>query len=51
MARMMLLRFAGEHLQDVLLLEHRFESSQGEVLLVSVKRDESMIEWEVKWLE
>ncbi len=49
--RMMLLCFAGAHLQNVLLLEHRFHSIQGEVLLVSVKSEESIIEWESKWLE
>ncbi len=48
---MMLLCFAGVHLQDVLLLEHRLHSSQGEVLLVSVKSEGSMIEWEAKWFE
>jgi hypothetical protein len=46
-----LLCFAGVHLQDVLLLEHRFDSAQGEVLLMSVKSEGSMIEREVKWLE
>ncbi len=48
---MMLLCFAGAHLQDVLLLEHRFDCYKGEVLLVSVKSEGSMIEWEAKWLE
>jgi hypothetical protein len=46
-----LLCFAGVHLQDVLLLEHRFYSIEGEVLLVSVKIERLMIEWEAKWLE
>ncbi len=48
---MMLLCFAGAHLQDVLLLDHRFHSIEGEVLLVSVKIEGLMIEWEAKWLE
>ncbi len=51
LVRMMLLCCAGAHLQDVLLLEHRFDCDRGEVLLVSVKNEGSMIEWEVKWLE
>jgi hypothetical protein len=42
--RMMLLCFSGVHLQDVLLLDHRFDSQKGEVLLVSVKNKESMVE-------
>ncbi len=49
--RMMLLCFVGAHLQDVLLLDHRFDCHQGEVLLVSVNSEGSMIEWEAKWLE
>ncbi len=49
--RMVLLCSAGVHLQDVLLLEHRFGCTQGEVLLMSVKSEGSMIEWEAKWLE
>ncbi len=48
---MMLLCFAGAHLQDVLLLEHRFHSQKGQVLLASVKSEGSMIELEAKWLE
>ncbi len=40
----MLLCFAGAHMQDVLLLEHRFDCYEGEVLLVSVKSEESIIE-------
>ncbi len=48
---MMLLGFAGVHLQDVLLLGRRFYCIEGEVLLMSVKSDGSMIEWEAKWLE
>ncbi len=51
MARMMLLYFVGEHLQDVLLLEHRFDSDKGEVLLVPVKSEDSMAEWKEKRLE
>ncbi len=51
MVRMMLLCFAGVHLQDVLLLEHRFDFQKGLVLLVSVKSKGSMIELEAKWLE
>ncbi len=50
-ARMMLLGFVGGHLQDVLLLEHRFDFEKGEVLLVSIKSEGSMIEWEGKGLE
>ncbi len=49
--RMMLLCFAGEHLQGVLLLGHQFYCSEGRVLLVPVESKESMIQWEVKWLE
>ncbi len=49
--RMMLPCFAGAHLQDVLLLEHRFDCIEGQVLLVSVKSEGSMIEWKAKWLE
>ncbi len=37
--RMMLLRFVGAHLPDVLLLDRRFDSIQGEVLLVSMKSE------------
>ncbi len=49
---MMLLCFAGAHLQDVLLLDRRFCCIQGQVLLVSMKSEKgSMIEWEAKWLE
>ncbi len=48
---MMLLYFAAVHLQDVLLLEHGFRCNQAQVLLVSVKSEESMIECEAKWLE
>ncbi len=48
---MMLLCFVGAHLQDVLLLEHRFDFEKGQVLLVSIKSEGSMIEWEAKWLE
>ncbi len=51
MVRRVLLCFAGAHLQNVLLLDRRFHSSQGEVLLVSVKSEGSMIEWEAKWLQ
>ncbi len=43
--------FSGAHLQDVLLLDHRFDCCEGEVLLVSVKSEGSTIEWEAKWLE
>ncbi len=49
--RRVLLCFAGAHLQDVLLLDHRFHSSQGQVLLASVKSEGSMIEWEANLLE
>ncbi len=49
--RIMLLGFAAVHLQDVLLLGRQFDSSQGQVLLVSVKSEGSMIAWEGKWLE
>ncbi len=41
---MMLLCFAGAHLQDVLLLDRRFDCHKGEVLLVSVKNEELLIE-------
>jgi hypothetical protein len=34
---MMLHYFVGEHLQDVLLLEHQFDFEKVEVLLMSVK--------------
>ncbi len=49
--RMVLLCFAGAHLQDVLLLEHRFYFQKGQVLLVSVKSEGSMIEWKARRLE
>ncbi len=49
--RMMLLCCAGAHLQDVLLLQHRFDFEKGPILLVSVKSEGSIIEWEAKWLE
>ncbi len=49
--RMMLLCFAGAHLQEVVLLDRRFYFFQGQVLLVSVKSEESMIEWNAKWFE
>ena len=49
--RMMLLCFVGAHLQDDLLLEHQFDWQKGQVLLVSVKSEGSMIELEEKWLE
>jgi hypothetical protein len=49
--RMMLLCFAEAHLQDVLHLDRRFDFEKGKVLLVSVKSDGSMMEWEAKWLE
>jgi hypothetical protein len=49
--RMMLLCFAGMHSQDFLLLGHRFDCHQGEVLLVPVTSEGSIIEWEAKWLE
>ncbi len=48
---MMLLGFAAAHLQDVLLLEHRFDFQKGDMLLPSMKSEGSMIEWEAKWLE
>ncbi len=48
---MMLLCFAGAHLQDVLLLDRRFYWIEGQVLLVSVKSEGSMIEWKAKRLE
>ncbi len=48
---MMLLCCAGAHLQDVLLLGHGFDLKKGQVLLVSVKSEGSMVEWEAKWLE
>ncbi len=38
--RMMLLCFAEAHLQDVLLFEDRFDCYKGEVLLVSVYKEE-----------
>ncbi len=50
-ARMMLPDFGGAHLQDVLLLEYQFDSSQDPVLLVSVKSEGSMIQWEAKLFE
>ncbi len=43
--RMMLLCFDGAHLQDVLLLEHRFDFQQGQVLLVSMKSGGLIVEW------
>ncbi len=43
-ARMMLLCFAGAHLQDLLLLEYRLHCFEGEVLLESAKSEGSMIE-------
>ncbi len=49
--RMMLLCFAGAHLQDSLLLEHGYNCYQVQGLLVSAKSEGSMIEWEAKWLE
>ncbi len=49
--RMMLLRFVGAHLPDVLLLAHRFDYHKGEVLLVSVKSEGLMVQWKAKWLE
>ncbi len=49
--RMMLLCFGGAHLQDVLLLDHRCDFQKGEVWLVPVKSEGSMIEREGKWLE
>jgi hypothetical protein len=48
---MMLLCFSVAHSQDVLLLAHRFYCVEGQVLLVSVKNKESMIEWEANCLE
>jgi hypothetical protein len=48
---MILLCFSGAHLQDVLLLDRRFDFQKVEVLLVSVKSEGSMIKWEAKWLE
>ncbi len=51
MVRMILPCFVGAHLPDVLLLEHRFDSIQGKVLLVSVKSEGSVIQWKAKWLE
>ncbi len=41
---MMLLCFAAAHFQDILLLEHRFDCIEDEVLLVSVKSEGTMIE-------
>ncbi len=49
--RKMLLCFAGAHLQDVLLPDRRFDFQKGQVLLMSVKSEGSMIEWEAKSLE
>jgi hypothetical protein len=40
--------FAGAHVQDVLLLDPRFHCYQGQVLLVSMKSEGSMIEREGK---
>ena len=51
MMRKILLDFVVEHRQDILLLQHRFDFQKGKVLLVSVKSEGSMIEWEAKWLE
>ncbi len=45
---MMLLCFSGAHLQNVLLLDRRFDCIEGQVLLVSMKSEGSMIEWEAK---
>ncbi len=45
---MMLLCFAGVHLQGVPLLEHRFDYHEGQVLLVSVKNEGPVIQWEAK---
>ncbi len=47
----MLRCFPGVHLQDVLLLERRFDCYKGQVFLVSVKCERSMIEFEGKLLE
>ncbi len=47
----MLLCFYGVHLQDVLLLEYRYDCIQGQALLVPVKSEGPIIEWEAKWLE
>ncbi len=41
--RMMLLDFAEAHLQDVSLLDRRYDFQKGQVLLVSAKSEESMI--------
>ncbi len=46
--RMVLLCFAGAHLQGILLLDRRFDCIEDEVLLVSVKSEGTMIELEVK---
>ncbi len=43
MIKMILLCFSGAHLQDVLLLDRRFHFQKGQVLLVSVKNEESMV--------
>ncbi len=51
MVGMMLLCFGGAHLQDILHLDNRFDCTKGQVLLVPVKREGSMIEWKAKWLE
>ncbi len=48
---MLLLCFAGAHLQNVLLLDRRFDFQKGLVLLVSVKSEGSMIELQANWLE
>jgi hypothetical protein len=47
----MLLCFAGAHLRDVLLLDRQFDCQKGQVLLVSVKSEGSLIDWKSKWLE
>ncbi len=48
---MVLLCFAGEHLQDVVLPDPRFDCCKAQVLLVSVKNEGSMIESKAKCLE
>jgi hypothetical protein len=47
----MLLCFAGGHLQDALLLDHRFDCHEGQVFLVPVKSEGSLVEWEAQLLE
>ncbi len=49
--RMMLLCFSEVHLQDVLLLEHRYDCIQGQALLVPVKSEGPVIGGEAKWLD